>query len=62
MEKLKPITAEDVQGHFRDINSVAPVCETCFHILEEHEDEDGIYLLCPNEMCLDGTQYYFYRG
>lgn len=54
----RPVTVQHLLDSFEDVKPETPICESCFHILEEHEDEDGIFLLCPNEMCLDETRYY----
>ena len=54
----KPITVQHLLDNFEDIKPETPICESCFHILTESEDEDGVYLACSNEMCLEYTQYY----
>ena len=54
----KPITVQHLLDNFQDVKPETPLCDSCFHILAENEDEDGKYLMCPNEMCLDQTQYY----
>lgn len=52
------LIAGQVQRGFLHLDPHTPICESCWHPLEEREDDDGIYLVCLNEMCLDETQYY----
>ena len=58
METTKPITVQHLLDNFEAVKPDVPICESCFHILDELDGDEGIYLMCPNDMCLDNTEYY----
>ncbi len=36
-------------------------CPDCNWVLTEGEDDDGVFLYCPNEMCLNQDQLYLHK-
>jgi len=48
---------QDLSDLVENLSDDAKLCPFCFTELIEAEGDDGMVLYCPNEMCLNETEY-----
>jgi len=54
----EPQTAGEMAKLYGRFPKDTKLCPSCYWVLQEGDDDDGNFLWCSNEMCLDNTQYY----